>query len=926
VRKKKQKLPLFANLLAKLILPKSDKFFLNGDLNEIYYHILETEGRFTAWRWYWWQIISSIPHFIADSFYWRISMFTNYFKIAFRNFLKHKSFTAINIFGLTLGMVCCIIVFKFILAQTGYDSYFPNKNRLFRITVASEVLSTGEKSTGALSPLLWTPTMEKNYPEIENSTRIVKSWDPLTFEVGESRISQPQVYYGEDTILGLFNWKIISGNQDNLFKEPNTVVISESCAKKYFNDTNVVGKTISHVQQKRDENGKIVEIKKPLKITGLMANIPEKSHIRPEVLISFISLNEIYGGDINAGSHPNPDFWRYTIGYSYVLLKEKTDPKELESKFPDFLKQHIGDANISRGFKYLPYLQNVSGIHLEKNVHSTPESGTNKDQLYIFTLVAFFILLIACFNFINLSTARSGSRSLEVGIRKVVGCKRINLITQFISESILLSMIAIFLALILSELISPIFTYYTGVDIELSSKEIPYFILGLFTIILFVGVLAGSYPAFFLASFQPIKVLKRSLHLETRGVFFRKVLVILQFVITIFFIISTFTIRDQIIFMKTQPLGFVDSQILVMAPTSNIPLYHQMETLKNELNNQSNIQDISLSSVVPGRMYWRDLWTVFGKPKQETTVLKEIEVDFNFFDLYQLELVAGRKFLPEMVTDRQKDFTDLIETDLGNLQKGKIDSRKPKEMAIILNEKAVQQLGFKSSDEALGKILVRDPVAVDFYGRIIGVVNNFHFESLQAEIQPLVLFMHDPSAQYPMHVSIKLSNQNFSRTIATVQNTWRTHFPESNFESFFIDENFGKLYAQEEKILKVYGYVSVFSIFIACLGLLGLILYMVEQKTKEIGIRKVLGSSTIGIMVLLSKKLITWILLANLITVPIAFLIMGRWLENFAYRTNIGFLAFIFSGVITLVITLLTISFQSFKAARANPVDSLKYE
>jgi len=921
--------PRLAEWLVRKMFPDGGSYSTAGDLAEAYRSLTDVEGIRQARRWYWGQVSRALPNYIASQSYWRWKMLVHYVKIGWRNLYKHKLFSVINVVGLSLGIACTIVIFKFVIGEIGYDTYHPHRYRLYRMTVTSEILSTGERRTGALSSLLWAPAMQRLYPEIEKTARLVYSWEPRLLEVGESRIAQDNVYFAETSVFDLFGWRLIVAEGGNIFEDPYAIVLSERCARKYFGDENPLGKTLFLIQQERGRDGRIQESRIPMTVKGLMEDVPAKTHVNPEVLISFVSLNQVYGGDVNAGSHPNPNFWRYTIGYTYLRLAETADPAVLERKFPRFLEQHIGDMNTSRGFRYHLYLQNVAGIHLEKNVHSKPEAGTDEAHLYLFSVIAFFVLLIACFNFINLSTARSASRAQEVGIRKVVGSSRKRLITQFLGESFLISVLAVILGFILSEWAAPVFSHYTGKDIHLLPQDLPLFIVGLGTLLLLVAVLAGGYPAFVLSGFRPVHVFRKTLPSGMKGVNIRKALVVLQFAITVFFIIGALTVRRQVAFMRTQNLGFNGSQVLVVSPMSNAPNYSQLETFRNELLRRPNIEGVCLSSVVPGRMYWQDLWARIGDPDQKTTVLTEIQTDFDFIDLYGLEVIAGRPFLREMGTDRDREFAEFMDRGGGRLPIGKDGTQLEtglKRMAIILNETAVRNMGLGSPEEALGKSLVRDPVSVDFYGTVIGVVRDFHFETLKTEVQPLVLFMIDPTSQDPGMVSIRLSGQDMLQAMDAVEKAWKTHFPESINEIFFVDENFGRLYEQEEKIYQVYGYVSFLSIFIASLGLFGLVLYMVEQKTKEIGIRKVLGASIPDIFFVFSRDHIKLVFFANVIAWPVSYYVMKRWLEDFAYRTRIDPWTFLMTAVAVTIVVWLTIGFHILRAARTNPVDSLRYE
>ena len=856
-------------------------------------------------------------------------MFKNYLKIALRNIKKQKIYSFINVFSLALGLMCCIIISQFVISEIGYDTYHQNGDRLYRVTTISEMQSTGNSWKNALSSILWGPAMQKDYPEVENFTRIVKSWEPLPIELNDHRILQDNVYYAENSLFELFNWNLISGDASTVFDHPYNIVLTEKTAKKYFGNENPVGKNLLLVFQKRNEQGQIYEQKVPATITGIMSDVPLKSHIKPEVLISFITLNDFYVGDVNAGSHPDKHFWRWTIGYTYLSLQQGNLPEALEKKFPQFLEKYIGDANIKRGFKYHLYLQNVSDIHLEKDIYSTPEPGGNKEQLLIFSIISFLVLLIACFNFMNLSTARSANRSTEVGIRKVVGSSRKNLIAQFLCESIIISMMAAGLGFVLSELIKPIFSYYSGKDLSLLPGEILPYVLGLMGITLLVGILAGSYPAFFLSAFQPITVLKNTLQSNIKGAAIKKVLLILQFAITIIFIIATITVNKQIGYMKTQDLGFHSSQILVIPPASDYPSLAQLDAFRNELLKNPNINHFTLSNDVPGRIYSQDIWAEFGKQDQGIIPLYEIVTDYDFIDAYGLKLIAGRNFSKKMTTDARSNFSNIIPVAKGlmsNTTEESTEPRQPLEIAVILNEEAVRRLNFSSPENALGKILVRDPVSIDFTGKVIGVVSDFHFHSLQTAIEPLVLYIHDQSNPTSMAISLQISDQNVAETISFIGKLWSQHFPASPYDYFFIDKEFEKYYEQEQRILEIFSYMTLFTIFIACLGLFGLVLYVVAQKTKEIGIRKVLGATVANIVVLLSKDFVKLVLISNIFAWPVAYIMMNHWLQNFAYRMTIGWWIFILAGMLALGIALLTVSFLSIRAALANPVESLRYE
>jgi putative ABC transport system permease protein len=466
-----------------------------------------------------------------------------------------------------------------------------------------------------------------------------------------------------------------------------------------------------------------------------------------------------------------------------------------------------------------------------------------------------------------------------------------------------------------------------GKELRLLSQDLPLLGFLLIGIVLTVGLLAGVYPAFIVSSYRPIKGLGKTLQSGPRGLLFRRILVILQFGITVIFIIGTLTVRRQIKHMKNQSLGFDGAQTLVIAPVSHWPTYSQLETFRNELESGPGIERTCLSSVVPGRMYWQDLWSRVGDPNQRISAMKEIQTDFSFIDLYDLEMAAGRPFQETMGTDRGRDFSRSMDDGHGTFSNEEWDQmRGIKQMAVVLNESAVNQLGFDSPQAALEAVLVRDPVSVDFHGHVVGVVKDFHMESLRDKIQPLVMYLLDTNTRAPMQVSVRMSGQELSNSVRDIESLWMSRFPETEFESFFVNEAFDGLYQQEEKIFDVYGYVSLMSIFIACLGLLGLILFALEQRNKEIGVRKVLGASVLDIFRMFSIDYVRLILAANLVAWPVSYILMLRWLQGFAYRTSLDLWIFVFTAFSVFTVTMLTVGLQVIRAARANPVEVIRDE
>lgn len=832
------------------------------------------------------------------------------FKIAFRNFLRSKTFSIINISGLALGLACCIIVYLFVRSESGYDSYHKNKEHVYRLTLDVERLSNNDIWKSATSSILWAPALKKEYPEIVDFARVMPDEDSRTFRVENREFSEVSTVIADKSVFNLFTWNLLNGQSETALAEPNSVVLSQTLAKRFFGEQNPMGRFIETEEQKQNGTGEPQTVTLQLKVTGVMQDIPFKSHLKPDMLVSFITLNDLFGEDVTAGSHSDAWYWRGRTVHNYLLLKSETPAAQLEAKLPGFIDKYVGDATSSRGYVYHPYLQPVEGIHLEGNVSSTFEPGGDKQQIVLFSAIALFVLLVACINFMNLSTARSVNRSREVGVRKVVGASRKSLVLQFLSESLFVSCLSLALALLLVELIRPIFQNYVGKELYLEQSELWSYGAGILALTLLVGIIAGCYPALFLSNFRPVEVLKSKFAPGSKGAVLRKGLVVFQFAITIFFVFASLTIYSQLHFMRNQSLGFKKSQVVVVPPEVNQPLVGQMETVRNQLLANANVTSVSISSVVPGRSWGGDIWGEPGKPGEDGVSLDEFAVDYDFIDLYELELIAGRNFDREMGTDAAAENSQ----------------EQSAEIAGIVNEATVKRFGWGGVEDALGKRIMRDPVSNDFTCRIIGVVRDFHFDSLQREIEPMVLFINPAYASNYRHLSVAFSSASTAETIELLRNTYQPKLGETAFDYFFIDEDFARLYEQEQKSLEVSGYIAGLTILIACLGLFGLASFAAEQRTKEVGIRKTLGASVGGIVGLFSRDFIKLIAVAMVIAWPLAYFVLDRWLDSFAYHFEIGPAVFLASGAVALAIALVTISSQAIKAALTNPVDALRYE
>ncbi len=835
-------------------------------------------------------------------------MFKNYLKIAFRNLLRHKAYSLINLTGFAVGMACCIVVLLFVQDEVQYDTYHERGDRIYRISNRAVLMSTGEEDIVADSPFLWGPAMKQEYPEVADYVRfssITSPNDPWEVRHGEATFSESRLLYADPSVFGIFSWPLRQGNAETALAQPKSIVLSESMARKYFGQENPVGKILIVDPKRRDRSGRLTHETLDYKVTGVMKDIPRRSHFTADFLLSFVDLNDVYGEDVTTGNVLNLGWWRWRMTYTYLLLKEGAEPVTLAAKLPDFLERHVHEASKARGFYYNAFLQPLPEIYLGGNFGGQLAPVGDQNKIYMFSLVAFFILCIGCINFTNLSTARATRRAKEVGMRKVVGAEGRQLIKQFLGESMLISFIALLLALGLVEIILPFFYQYLGKTFVRETADIIPLVLGIAGIGLFAGLLAGSYPAFLLSRFKPVTMLRADAG-STKGQRLRKGLVVFQFAISVFLIVATLTVYKQLSFMRNYQLGFDQEQVMVLPPTLGRALMPDYQAFKNELKKQTGVVDVIAASALPGFGGGGDVYGEAGAPGEQAKGIAECWVEYNFIEMFGLEVIAGRNFSREMTTDAG------VRDENGRL----ID------LALIINEEAVKAFGWESPEAALGKRLVRDPKAKDFIGTIIGVVKDFHFQSLRQPIAPLVMSVL-PDYGF---IAVKAHANNLPETIAAIRQTVERFAPGVAFEMSFLDENFAGLYQAEQKMSEIFGYISSLAIFIACLGLFGLASFTVERRTKEIGVRKVLGASATGIAGLLSKDFVKLVLAANLIAWPIAYFAMNKWLQDFAYRINIGRWVFALAGGIALIIALLTVSTQAIKAALANPIEALRYE
>jgi putative ABC transport system permease protein len=811
-------------------------------------------------------------------------MFKNYFKVALRNLWKNKAFSAINILGLSAGLAVCLLIVLYVKDELSYDRYNAQAENIYRLD--ADISFNGTQFTSSVSPAPLAPTLKKDFPGIIQYVRL-RNFQDILVKKDNQNIQNHNAVFADSTFFQVFTIPMIAGNPLTALNEPNSIVIDETTARKYFNSTNVVGKTL------------YVDNSVNVKITGVIRDMPSQSHFH----FSFIRpMHDTY--------HDDQDEWLSNNYPTYVLVRHGVTQAALQNKvnatIDNYLfKQldqvlHTSASDVKKGGNHFIYpVMPLTDIHLHSNKSYEFEANGNIAYVYIFSVIAIFILLIACVNFMNLSTARSANRAKEVGIRKVAGSLRSNLITQFLTESTLMSLFSLLLALGIAALLVPLFNQlaekHMSVFTLISSRLLPVILV----LIIVVGCIAGSYPAFYLSSFQPVQVLKGSIAKGFKSSWLRSGLVIFQFFISITLIIGTIVIYNQLNYIRTREIGYNRDQVLVINNT--YVLDKQTKIFRNEMLKISGVQSATVAGSLPTETgHSQNGW--FKDPTldaKQVIIMTDFNGDQHYIPTLGMHMDAGRNFSLDYPTDSS---------------------------AVIVNETAAKLLGFKNP---LNEILYR-PVGggastggfISKPFHIIGVVKDFNFSSMHDKVSPLILELGEDYGR----VAMRINTRNIPALIRQVENKWNTMAPGQPFSYTFLDADFNKMYNAEQRTGKLFVTFAVFAIFIACLGLFGLVTYAAEQRIKEIGIRKVLGASIAGIVTMISKDFMKLVLIAFLIAFPLAWWMMNKWLQSFAYRINIGWWVFALAGLLTIAIALLTVSFQAIKAAIANPVRSLRTE
>lgn len=806
-------------------------------------------------------------------------MLQNYVKIALRNLTKHKGYTFINVSGLAIGLASCVFIFFFVTDELSYDRFHTHADRLYRVALDAKLSET--ELAAPIAPAPMAMTVMEEFPEVETAARLFTFGGERWLRQGDRRFLEDGVVLADSTFWDVFTFPLIEGDPETALKDPQTIVLTETMADKYFGRTDIVDETLYF----QDTTA--------FRVTGVLADLPSNSHLDFDFLVSMTT-------DPNA----NSTFWVSNNYMTYLVLHPEASPEAIHAKFPDLIEKYAGPQiqqfmggpyeDFLAAGNYLNYrLQPVTDIHLHSDLQF--EVATNSDiaYVYIFTAIGIFLLLIACINFMNLATARSANRAKEVGMRKVLGSSRRQLVQQFLSESMLLSVLAFVLAVGLVALMLPVFNDLTGKEISMAIFRNPMLWSLMILFSLSVGALAGSYPALFLSGFRPAAVLKGELQAGAKNSVLRNSLVVLQFSISIALIVGTIVVYNQLDYVQNQSLGF-DKEHVVVVQQAGV-LGGQQETFKEALRQSPKVLTAARTAQVPGGLIGQNAYHPEGAAREETRVAGFIFADMDLVETLDIAMAEGRPFSHDFSTDSS---------------------------AYVINEAAVASFGWT---DGVGKKIAQPggPNGQIVEGEVIGVMKDFHFRSLHDPIGPMVIQV----GNFPMaNILVRIEGGDIAQTLGFMEQTWNEFVPNQPFFYSFLDDDFDALYRAEQQLSGIFTGFAMLAILIACLGLFGLASFMTEQRTKEIGVRKVLGASVGQIVFLLSKEFTKLVGVAFVVAAPAAYFAMDWWLQDFAYHTPLGVGTFILAGVLALFIAWLTVSYQSIKAAFANPVDSLQYE
>jgi putative ABC transport system permease protein len=810
-------------------------------------------------------------------------MFENFVKVAIRNIFRQKIYSLINILGLAMGLACSLLIMVFVMHELSYDQFHAKKDRIYRLCVKGKL---GEAEMNmAYTAVPTGPAFDQEFPEITEAVRL-ENWNDMLFRFGERVFIEDDLLWTDSGFFKVFDFKLISGQPDQVLTEPQTIVLTETMANKYFGEEEAVGKSINMGSDSME-----------YRVTGIVEDPPENSHLGFNFIASFHSLDK--AKSTFWLSHNLSTYFLLEDGVDIGLLEEKMQPVMLKYVGPE-VEQFLGiqlDQFVEAGNAYGMYLQPLSDIHLNPEVQQSMKPPHEKKYIYIFSLIAIFILVIACINFMNLSTARSANRSREVGLRKVMGSTRNLLVGQFLLESIFISLIALILGVMILELLLPAFRNLVHLELSINYFANPVVIPSLVILVFFVGLLSGSYPAFYLSSFRPNAVLSGKLASGMKTGWLRGILVVLQFAISIGIVIATMVVLKQVNYLLKKDMGYETEQMVIIQRAEALGKEH-IQTFKQEIANIPGVVASTNSTMLMGDPNNSNSYMIEGQPFENSYVLWTVWTDFDYAETYGLELVKGRYLSGEYATDSTN---------------------------VVVNEAAVRS--FHMEDPLSIRIIQPGRTPEErIYHQIVGVVKDFHFASLHSPIEPFVMIHKDEDWNWGGYLTIRLETENLQRTLNEIEQIWKEFTNDQPMEYSFLNEDLAGKYGEEKRTGTIFGIFSILAILVACLGLLGLSSYSAEQRTREIGVRKVMGATVSSIVRLLSKETLMLILISAVISIPVAWITMGNWLESFAFRIKMDPFIFILAFLGALLLALLTVSIQALNAALTNPADSLRYE
>lgn len=803
-------------------------------------------------------------------------MFKNYLKIALRNLFRNKAYSFINVFGLATGIACAILILMYVVHEVSYDRFHENGGHIYRVIESYN--SDGQETWYATTFSALAPTILNEFPSIKRASHVYPT-NGLITTPGNSKFQEENIIYADSSFFEMFSFQLIQGDQKTALEAPMSVVITEKIATKLFGNNNPVGETLKF----SDQRGAF-----DLEITAVAENPPSNSHIQFEYIITYESLRSTRPWEYNK--------WYYPPMYTYVELASNNGLTDLRNSFPAFQQKYVGSETHLRALD----LQPIFDIRLHSSLENELSATSSVTYIYLFSAIGLFILIIACINFMNLATARSIRRAREVGMRKTLGAVRNQLVGQFLGEALVTTFIGLAIALLMVQVILPFFNSFSGKVLGLDLLGTGYSLISLTALFLFVGLIAGSYPAFFLSSFKPVAVLKGSNRTETKSSsYFRKGLVVFQFFISATLIFATLTVTQQLDYLQNEKLGFNKDQVAII-PVRETSDQFNIKSLKNEILRIPGVESASAVSGVPGISSGIHAFGVVAEDNKDDTLgILSITADHTFIETLGLNVVEGRAFSEAYSTDESQAF--------------------------IINQAAAKKLGWDDpvGEELTIRFYVQD--LVEKKGRVVGMVENFQYHSLHNEIDPILIHVYSTTF-YHDYLAIKFNTASMETALSEVEEKWAAFNSDRPFEYSFLDDTFDAMYKSEQQLGMVFNLFAIIAIIIACLGLFGLASYSTEQRFKELGVRKVLGASIIDILNLLSKDFLKLVILGFLISIPIALYLLKQWLKNFADSIEIGFGLFFLVGIIAVAVATIAVSYQTIRAALANPVESLRGE